>query len=88
MTLKAKENYFFYSAILTDIEITPWNQNENQVSLDLSGIFNIQPYQFIKVTDGVTEKTLEVPPLEITEIDLVNDKVYGIATHMRISMSG
>ncbi len=69
-----------YSAILTDIEITPWNPSGTQVSLDLSGIFNIQPYQFIKVTDGVTEKTLEVPPLEITEIDLVNDKVYGIAT--------
>ncbi len=78
-----------YSTIVNGIEITPWDPSGTSVSLDLAGIFDIQPGQVITVENGLKAKTLLVSPLEITEIDLKNDKVYGIATHdENIHLSG
>jgi hypothetical protein len=45
----------------------------------LEGGFNVEVGQFVTVTDGITTKTTQVAPVDVTVVDLVNDTITGIA---------
>ena len=67
-----------YDATKT-VELTPWNPNETMVSFELWEVgYNLQAFHEVVMTEGFTEKIHVVTPLEVTDMDLGTNTVFGL----------
>ena len=67
-----------YSATETSI-ITPWEPDSSAtwVWFEFPGAYDMKPGDVVTLTDGITERTHVVQNLDITEINLDENQVYG-----------
>ena len=57
----------------------PWDPNSSYTEFHLSDIYEIKPGDEISLTNGIITKTTVVTYLDITDFDVVQDTVSGIA---------
>jgi len=64
------------------MEVADWDPNQTHAFFDLWGVYDIKPGFNVRVSDGVTEKTLTVSVLsfDTADVDVVADTVSGISS--------
>jgi hypothetical protein len=58
----------------------PWDPNYTYASFNLAGSIDLQPDDFVSLTNDHITKTTVVSPLEFTDIDVESDTVAGVTT--------
>jgi hypothetical protein len=72
------DNGILYSAIATPV-VADWDPNQTFFGLDLWEEFDIQAGMYVVATNGEATKDHWVTPLEIQDVDLGSDLVFGVA---------